>query len=140
MVHYTRMFGEIISFEALDKLQLEGLLCAPFKSKTCVVHVHGMTDNFVGLGIIDRLSRAAHNTGMSFFTMNTRGMGSITTFFRLKEHFTSRTIGTSFENFKECVLDIHAALKMLHSRGYQNFILSGHSTGCQKIAYYQFRK
>ncbi|VVB81047.1 Uncharacterised protein [uncultured archaeon] len=51
-----------------------------------------------------------------------------------------RTIGTSFENFKDCIFDIDGALKMLQKRGYRNFILSGHSTGCQKITYYQMRK
>jgi len=29
---------------------------------------------------------------------------------------------------------------MLRDRGYKNFILVGHSTGCQKITYYQSRK
>jgi len=140
MVSYTRMSGELVTFEALDKVQLEGLLCAPQKTKTCVVHVHGMTDNFVGLSVVDSLVRAANANGMAFFTMNTRGMGTITVFTRLKEHLSYRTVGTSFENFKDCILDIHAAIVALKQRGYRNFILSGHSTGCQKIAYYQFRK
>lgn len=140
MASYTRMYGELISFDALDKLQLEGMLCAPERTKTCVVHVHGMTDNFVGLSLVDSIMRAAHANDMAFFTMNTRGMGTITTFTRLREHLKYRTIGTSFENFKDCILDIHAALKALQERGYTKFILSGHSTGCQKIAYYQVRK
>jgi len=140
MVSYTRMQGELISFEAADKLELEGMLCAPTKSKTCLVHVHGMTDNFCGISLLDNMMHAAFRNEMSFFSFNNRGMGTITTFQRLKEHLTFRTIGTSFENFKDCVLDIDAALKMLRERGYRNFILSGHSTGCQKITYYQFRK
>ncbi len=67
-------------------------------------------------------------------------MGTVTTFPRLKEHLIYRTIGTSFENFKDCILDIHAAIKMLKKFGYKKFILSGHSTGCQKITHYQLRK
>lgn len=134
------MSGQLVSFEALDKLQLEGILCAPNKTKTCVVHVHGMTDNFVGLGLVDNLMSASAQNNFSFFTFNNRGMGTITIFQRLKEHLIYRTIGTSFENFKDSVFDIHAALKMLKSYGYKNFVLSGHSTGCQKIAYYQLRK
>lgn len=140
MVHYTRMSGQLISFEALDKLQLEGILCAPSKTKTCIVHVHGMTDNCVGLGLVDNLMNAAIKNNISFFTFNNRGMGTITVFQRLKEHLIYRTIGTSFENFKDSIFDIHAALKMLRTYGYKNFILSGHSTGCQKITYYQARK
>ena len=140
MVTYTRMQGELISFEAADKLELEGMLCAPTRSKTCLVHVHGMTDSFYGLWLVDNLMHSAFRNEMSFFSFNNRGKGTITVFSRLKEHLTYRTIGTSFENFKDGVMDIDAALKMLRERGYRNFILSGHSTGCQKIAYYQYRK
>jgi len=140
MVTYTRMQGELISFEAADKLELEGMLCAPMRTKTCLVHVHGMTDNFYGLWLVDNLMHAAFRNEMAFFTFNNRGKGTITVFSKLKEHLVFRTIGTSFENFKDSVMDIDAALKMLRERGYTNFVLSGHSTGCQKIAYYQYRK
>ena len=134
------MVGELISFDSLDKVQLEGMLCEVAKSKTCVIHVHGMTDNFVGLGIVDSLMTAAIKNGMSFFTINTRGMGTITMFTRLREHLQYRMIGTSFENFKESIFDIQAAINLLKARGYKKFILSGHSTGCQKVSYYQLRK
>ncbi len=140
MVSYTRMTGELISFEAADKLELEGMLCAPVRSRTCLVHVHGMTDSFYGLSLVDNLMHSAIRNEMSFFSFNTRGKGTITSFSKLRHHLIFRTIGTSFENFKDCVLDIDAALKTLRERGYRNFILSGHSTGCQKIAYYQSRR
>lgn len=140
MVTYTRMHGELIRFEATDKLELDGMLCAPVDTKTCVVNVHGMTDSYDGLGIVDAMMRAAFRNDMSFFTFDNRGYGTITVFRKLKEHMVYRTIGTSFENFKDCLFDIDAALKMLRSRGYKNFILVGHSTGCQKITYYQSRK
>lgn len=140
MVTYTRMHGELIRFEATDKLELDGMLCAPVRSKTCVVQVHGMTDSYDGLGIVDAMMRAAFKNDMSFFTFDNRGYGTITVFRRLKEHLVYRTIGTSFENFKDCIFDIDAALKMLRDRGYTNFILVGHSTGCQKITYYCSRK
>ena len=140
MVTYTRMQGELISFDTADKLELEGMLCAPIKSKTCLVHVHGMTDTFHGLSLVDDLMHTAFKNDMAFFTFNNRGKGTISVFQRLHEHLTFRTIGTSFENFKDCILDIDAALKMLRERGYTQFILSGQSTGCQKITYYQFRR
>lgn len=140
MASYTRMKGELVSFETRDGVELEGLLCAPFKSKTCVVHVHGMTDNFAGLKVVDNMMSAAHKNNMSFFTFNNRGMGTVTVFQKLRNHLVFRMIGTSFENFKECLLDIDGALKTLRERGYNKFILSGHSTGCQKITYYQFRR
>jgi pimeloyl-ACP methyl ester carboxylesterase len=140
MAAHTRMHGELIRFEATDKLELDGMLCAPVRSKTCVVQVHGMTDSYDGLGIVDAVMRAAFSNGMSFFTFDNRGYGTITVFRRLKEHLVYRTIGTSFENFKDCLFDIDAALKMIRGRGYKNFILVGHSTGCQKSTYYQSRR
>ena len=140
MASYTRMVGELISFDSLDKVQLEGMLCEVPRSATCVIHVHGMTDNFVGLGIVDSLMAASVKNGFSFFTINTRGMGTITMFTRLREHLQYRMIGTSFENFKESIFDIQAAINLLKARGYKYFILSGHSTGCQKVTYFQFRK
>ena len=73
MTHYVRMQGQLISFEALDKLQLEGILCTPeARTHTCVVHVHGMTDNCVGLSIVDNLMHAAHANNFAFFTFNNR--------------------------------------------------------------------
>lgn len=140
MAFYSRLAGELISFETSDGLELEGLLFAPVKSKTCLVHVHGMTDSFYGLKVVDNLAHSAMRNEMAFFSINTRGSGTITAFQRLREHLTFRTIGTAFENFKECILDIDGALDTLRKLGYKNFILSGHSTGCQKVTYYQFRK
>lgn len=140
MASYTRMEGELISFETRDKLELEGLLVAPFRSKTCLVHVHGMADNFYGLSLVDNLMHAALRNEMAFFSFNNRGHGSITIFTKLRHHLLFRSIGTTLENFKECVFDIDGALKMLRERGYENFILSGHSTGCQKITYYQYKR
>ncbi len=136
----TRMEGELVSFTTVDGVELEGMLCKATRSKTCLVHVHGMTDSFYGLRVVDHLMHAAYRNELNFFAFNNRGQGTITTFSSLKEHRTYRRIGTSFENFKDCLKDIDAALKVLRKRGYENFILSGHSTGCQKITYYQFRR
>lgn len=136
-----RFKGRLISFTTKDKLDLEGFLSEPEKkTKTCLVHVHGMTDNLYGLDIVDHLMAVAFKNNMAFFTFNNRGMGTITTFARRHKHLVFRTIGTSFENFKECLYDLDGALKALSEYGYTKFILSGHSTGCQKVTYYQFRK
>lgn len=136
----TRLQGELVSFITEDGLEIEGLLCPYPKSKTCLMHVHGMTDNFVGLAVVDALAATAYKSKMSFFTFNNRGMGTITVFQRLREHLLYRTLGTSFENFKDCIFDIHSALDVLRELGYTSFILSGHSTGCQKVTYYQYKK
>lgn len=42
------------------------------------------------------------------------------------------------EVFVECKYDIDAALEFGRAQGYRRFILLGHSTGCQKITYYQY--
>jgi len=140
MAVYERLQGQIISFETSDGIELEGLLCTPVRSKTCVIYIHGMTDTFYGLKITDHVGYAAFANNMNLFAMNTRGAGTITIFQRLREHLTFRTIGTSFENFKDSLLDLDAAIKMLKGYGFKNFILAGHSTGCQKVTYYQSKR
>ncbi|OGV45915.1 MAG: hypothetical protein A2X46_06995 [Lentisphaerae bacterium GWF2_57_35] len=45
--------------------------------------------------------------------------------------------GTVDERFVDALEDIDAALQFGRAQGYRRFVLIGHSTGCQKIAYYQ---
>jgi pimeloyl-ACP methyl ester carboxylesterase len=42
------------------------------------------------------------------------------------------------EKFTDCRHDLDAALAFGRAQGYTRFVLVGHSTGCQKIAYYHY--
>jgi pimeloyl-ACP methyl ester carboxylesterase len=44
------------------------------------------------------------------------------------------------ERFTDCLEDLDVLLKFARAKGYRHFVLLGHSTGCQKITYYQARR
>lgn len=131
------MLWNIFSFKTSDGLNLYGGLIEAKKSQkkdkkaseTIVVHVHGMTDFFYDGRLVETVAQAANVTGHDFFAFNNRGMGSISL-------IGKQFLGTSLERFEDCIKDISGAISTLQELGYRKFILTGHSTGCQKIAYY----
>lgn len=131
------MIWNIFSFKTSDGLELYGGLVEaaktkkPTKSKqkSIVVHIHGMTDEFFDGKVVETVAKAANAAGHDFFAFNNRGAALVTL---IKRQF----LGTSLERFEDCKKDINGALVALHALGYREFILSGHSTGCQKITYY----
>ncbi len=123
--------GELVKFNTKDQVELQGFLCSYKKSKTALVHVHGMTSSlWSGTGM--QMQEVAFKSKISFFSFNNRGLGGVN-FFSGKKY---GVYGTSYEKFKDCLDDIGGAISFLKKKGYKNFILSGHSTGCQKVAYY----
>ncbi|MDO8627850.1 MAG: DUF1749 domain-containing protein [Candidatus Diapherotrites archaeon] len=136
-IHYY-FKGELFNFFAKDGLDLEGFLFHPKKpTKTAWIHVHGMTDFFSGERFLDRVRNVALKNNMAFLTFDNRGMGNISVFKKVEKNRTRYVhMGTSLEKFEHCLYDIGAAIKTLKEEGFENFVLSGHSTGCQKTAYY----
>lgn len=125
------MMWNIFSFETRDGLKLYGgLVKAKKRTKRLVIHLHGMTDFFFDGNLAPAIAQAATGAGYDFFAFNNRGMGSISLIGK-KFH------GTSMEIFEHCTRDIDAAIKKAHQMGYRKIVLSGHSTGCQKITYHQ---
>ena len=124
------MIWNIFSFKTSDGLELYGGLIQSKKpTKSIVLHIHGMTDEFFDGKLVEAVAQAAKDAGHDFFTFNNRGAALITL-------IKGRFLGTSMERFEDCKKDITGALTALHKLGYRKFILSGHSTGCQKIVYY----
>lgn len=133
--------GRLVDFITKDRLLLNGFLVGPERSKRCIVYVHGMTGNFYSqklpFSIADKVSRL----GYSVFSINTRGHDLISVFREGKGRRKRRLVaGTEIEKFEDSYLDIDAALKKLMEMGFNKFILAGHSTGCQKVTYYQYKK
>ncbi len=134
MSHYSitnfLMMWNIFSFKTSDGLELYGgLIKGKKRTKSAVIHVHGMGDFFYKGKLPETIAQAANEAGHDFFAFNNRGMGVVS---MIKGKF----LGTSLERFEECRKDISAAITTLQKLGYRHFILSGHSTGCQKTAYY----
>ncbi|MDG6989490.1 MAG: alpha/beta fold hydrolase [Nitrososphaerota archaeon] len=127
--------GELIQFEASDGLILTGFLAkSKYPNETVVVHVHGFGGNFASFSSLFRIYGRALKQGFSLFTINTRGAGLKT---RFRSDNKSFTIGSSNEVFEDCVKDISGAILAVKRLGFERVILSGHSTGCQKVTYYQ---
>jgi pimeloyl-ACP methyl ester carboxylesterase len=128
------MIWNIFSFKTKDGLKLYGgLIKAKKATKKLVIHVHGMTDYFYDGDLVLAVARAANASGYDLMAFNNRGMGSISLIGK-KFH------GTSLETFEHCTRDLDAVIAAAHEMGYREIILSGHSTGCQKITYYQALK
>ncbi|MFH1294943.1 MAG: alpha/beta fold hydrolase [Candidatus Aenigmatarchaeota archaeon] len=126
---------ELVRLETSDDLELQGLLFKANRGRKAVIHIHGWTGNFYEDVFIDYIAKALTNDGMAFLTFNTRGSGHVQEF--LKGVGKKRVmIGGSLERFEDCIKDIGAALNFMSKRGFKEFILQGHSTGCQKIVHY----
>ncbi len=131
--------SSIVRFDALDGITLTGLLSQrSAKSRTCMLFVHGMMGSFtsnVALALVEYAS------GIDVFSISTRGMGMISGFSKAGRTGRQKRyrIGTCLERFEECVRDIGGAIDAARMMGYRDVVLCGHSTGCQKVAYYQYR-
>lgn len=129
---------ELVRFQTKDKLKLQGLL---YKSKRKIskilIHVHGWMGNFYENRFIDYFADILTKNNIAFFTFNNRGAGIITEFLRDEKR---ERIGGSLEKFEDSVFDIGGAIRYLQTRGFQEFVLQGHSLGCQKVVYYQNNK
>lgn len=133
--------GKLVSFPTTDRFHMHGFLIAPKKARTCIVSVHGMTGNFYGyLKSLEPIIKKVNGQGIGYFSINTRGHDYVSSLRSINRKRKRKRGGTRYERFDECVADISGALNALQKLGYKNFILMGHSTGCQKVTYYQYKK
>ncbi|MEK6959093.1 MAG: alpha/beta fold hydrolase [archaeon] len=131
--------GKLVTFTTKDHFRLHGFLFkSKGKNKRLLIHQHGMTGNFFTWKVLQMLSKNLNDTGTDLFSANNRGFGFITSFY--KENGNRKKIGSALEKFEDCLKDIEAAIEAGRKMGYKEFVLSGHSTGCQKIAHYMYKK
>ncbi len=133
---------ELCSFPTEDRETLHGLLFTPASSPPspspstlhpppCLLLVHGVAMNFY-LPPLPVLGQALAERGYHCLCMNTRGhdwiarAGDLTAFG-----------GATYENLEDCLPDLDGALAYLGQRGYQRFVLVGHSLGSVKSLFYQ---
>ncbi len=136
------IIGELVSFETKDGLTLHGFLVrSKRKSDKALIHVHGLHGNFYSSGFAKALARMAANNGFNFLSIELRGSYVIKGFrFKKGRKFKWLSAGSGLERFEDCVYDIEGAIKFLGKLGVTKIFLEGHSTGCQKITYYQYKK
>jgi len=133
-MNHLEFEGILTLFTVEDAIKTTGFLIKSY-GKDVVVFIHGMGGNFYKEGFL-KGARILKERGISFFSFNSRGAEVVKDFSDMRgDH---HLMGTAFEKFEECVMDIKGALNYLGSVGYKRFHLMGHSTGCQKILYYAY--
>ena len=130
---------DFIRFETPDHIELQGWL-SNTDGDLAVIHMHGMSGNGYENAFIDTLHETYNTRGISFFAIDNRGRGVISSFWQKEELSRwgecTKLGGSCFEIFDECVHDINGAINYLKSIGKTRFILQGHSLGCTKVVHY----
>ena len=94
------------------------------RRRTLLLYVHGMGGDFHHSRLKKELMSRCVAAGYDFLSFNNRGARD----------------GVATERFADCVADLDAAIRFGRGKGYRRFVLLGHSTGAQKIAWYQVRR
>ena len=125
--------GEFKRYKSIDDVELCGIYCKCENSKKVIIHTHGMGGNFYENRFVSDMEHLYLEKGYSFVSFNNRGHDYFSDLL-LGE---SKTIkgGSAYELFEDCVLDIEGVILSLKDIGYEEFILSAHSFGCNKIVY-----
>ncbi len=128
----------VVRFEASDGLGLTGVLSSNERSKTCIIFIPGMGSGaFANVG----LALATAKPNAAVFLANNRGMGLVSGFPKRTGRTRRRFLaGTQLERFDDSIFDIKGAVNAASRLGYRKIILCGHSTGCQKAAYYLYKR
>ena len=129
--------GKLVFFTTTDYIKTAGFLMDS-QGEDVAVFDHGMGGSFAKDGFL-RGARILVERGISYFAFNTRG-AEIVKSFKNARGDKYYIFGTAFERFEDSARDIKGALNYLESLGYTRFHLVGHSTGCQKILYYAWKR
>ncbi|MGA9883923.1 MAG: alpha/beta fold hydrolase [Candidatus Acidiferrales bacterium] len=116
---------------------LNGLWFGAERPKTAIIFVHGLGSN--AFAHHDYLtSLATSNSAVLFFSNRGHdGVAGIKKFKpSAKKRYVYEQAGVAHEVFTDCADDIQGAVNLLVRRGARRIYLVGHSTGCQKIAFY----
>lgn len=134
---------DFVRFKATDDVELQGWLSNE-KSDIATIHIHGKSGNGYENYFLDNLREMYSKNDISFFTIDTRGRGVISTFWQNgKGSLVGKEIklgGSCFEIFEESIFDIQGAIDYLKDIGKKKFILQGHSLGSTKVVNYIVKK
>jgi pimeloyl-ACP methyl ester carboxylesterase len=119
----TELPGTLVTFPARGlKRPLDGFWVTGRRhSPTLLLFVHGMGGNFYRSVSKKEMMLQGPRAGIDVLSFNNRGH--------------EKDVAT--EVFTDCRHDLAAAVDFGLARGYRRIVLLGHSTGCQKITYFQ---
>ena len=137
------MKTEFVRFFTDDNVELQGLYFAPSsaRARAGVVHVHGLAGTFYENRFVDHVAKALVDRGYAFLTFNNRGHDYACDLLKKEdEGWTYVDGGGAYEVFVDCVHDIDAALQVMQDQGVDRVCLLGHSSGANKVVFYQSRR
>ena len=122
----TELPGRLVTFTARGlKRPLDGFwVTGEKRSATLLLFVHGMGGNFYRSVSKKEMMLQGPRAGVDVFSFNNRG--------------NEKDVAS--EVFEDCIHDLDAAVEFGVERGYRKLVLLGHSTGCQKITYFQSKR
>ena len=134
--------GEVVKFIAPDGYIYTGLLYKSNKSKTTVIHIHGMCGNMLSFSSIIDLADMYQRNGYNLLTFNLKSHDCIAEGIYTEENDVKNEfyyVGGSLETFERRFVDIECAIEFARNFS-DNIILQGHSMGCESIIAFQITK
>lgn len=132
---------EFVQLQTSDSLTLPGLLYAAAGSSKIALFLHGNGTSCVFYTKHNEVVESLATAGISSLLFNNRGAHMIHSNKRVEQGTLVRVpSGMSHELIAECVNDIDCAIDFAKSRGYEEIILIGSSTGANKICVYDHYK
>lgn len=134
------MLASLHQIYTRDHIPLEGFLFSPKrKSRAVLVWLGGLRSRFSqSPERTHALANELVKKNIAFAAWNHRGFGLINSVKKKRGGYA--LIGTGFEKFEHCVLDIEAIIRFLRRQGYRKIFLAGHSTGANKAAFYLWKR
>ena len=132
-----KFLWQLDQIKTKDGITLHGILSNPIhrRQKTAVIVLHGLTGSFCSIKRNTEIARACNSQGFGFMAFNNRGH-AIAQYIHDNKPGIHNMGGSGFEKFTDCIHDIDAMISYMQKEGYRRFILPGHSTGANKVAYY----
>jgi len=130
---------EVVKFSASDSYIYTGLLYRAEKSRTTIIHIHGMCGNMLSFSSLIYLAAAYTKNGYNLLTFDLKAHDCIAEGNWSNKELNDEYfyyVGGSIEPFERCVIDIESAINFVKSFS-DKIILQGHSMGCERIITFQ---
>ena len=130
------MKAELVEFEALDGVKLNGYINKEKNNNCVLIAIHGMCCNcFKKRERI--IAESVEKINVDTICINTRGSEIIK--YIKYGNGNKKLAGTAYEDIEESYYDIMGAIKYAINLGYTSIYLQGHSLGATKVIY-SYRK
>jgi hypothetical protein len=137
---FDAMIVDLVKTITSDGMRLDGALRLPKAgaaleaSVDACIYVHGVSGNFHGSTLWERIAPKLLERGVAALAINTRGRDLA---FTGDVAGRRRRLGAAYEIVDDCRHDLKAWMQFLVDRGYARIALIGHSLGALKSVYSQ---